>query len=117
RLHSLRISNGLATVNLDQSFAAGRDEGDMLARLSELVRTLTGLQGTARVQLLIDGAKPVGMFAGIPTSTPITYAFLRTPNVGIPVPLRLKLPPPDPGTKSLQQRLIATGYLVPGDDD
>jgi peptidoglycan hydrolase-like protein with peptidoglycan-binding domain len=117
RLHSLRISNGLATVNLDQSFATGRDEGDMLARLSELVRTLTGLQGTARVQLLIDGAKPVGMFAGIPTSTPITYAFLRTPNVGIPVPLRLKLPPPDPGTKSLQQRLIATGYLVPGDDD
>jgi len=117
RLHGLRISNGLATVDLDQPFAAGRDAGDLLARLSQVVRTLTGLQGTTRVQLLIDGARPVGMFAGIPTSTPITYAFLRTPNVAVPVPLRLKLPPPDPGTKSLQERLIANGYLVPGDDD
>jgi peptidoglycan hydrolase-like protein with peptidoglycan-binding domain len=117
RLLDLRIGGGLATVDLTRPFATGRDPGQLLARLSQLVRTLTGLQGATKVQLLIDGAPIAGMFPGVPTGGPITFGFLQTPNVPVPSPPQLRLPPPDPATKTLQQRLVALGYLLPGDDD
>lgn len=89
----------------------------MLARLSELVRTLTGVEGATKVQLLIEGAPTAGMFPGVSTSGPITLHFLQTPNVPVPVPPQPRLPPPDPAVKATQQQLIALGYLLPGDDD
>ena len=89
----------------------------MLARLSELVHTLTGLQGATKVQLLVNGAAVAGMFPGVSTSNPITLRFLETPNVPVPKPPQERLPSPDPAVKATQQRLIALGYLLPGDDD
>jgi hypothetical protein len=117
RVRSVVVADGLATVDLTEPFATGTDPGSMLARLSELVRTLTGVQGTKKVQLLIDGAATAGMFPGVSTSGPITIGFLETPNVPVPTPRREKLPPPDPAVKTSQQRLIALGYLLRGDDD
>jgi peptidoglycan hydrolase-like protein with peptidoglycan-binding domain len=111
------VANGTATVDLTRPFAAVAGPDNMLARLSELVRTLTGLQGTRRVQLLVNGAQTAGMFPGISTSNPITLRFLETPNVPVPEPPEERLPAPDPAVKVAQQRLIVLGYLLAGDDD
>jgi hypothetical protein len=117
RVRDVRVAGGVATVDLGGRFMAGGDQGTLLARLSQLVRTLTGVQGATGVRLLIDGATVTARFPGIPTSKPITYAYLRTPNVAVPVPPQPKLPAPEPSVRLLQQRLIQLGYLVAGDDD
>ena len=117
RLRRVSIANRLATVDLSHGFVKGRKAGSMLARLSELVGTLTGIHGTKRVKLLIDGAATTGLFPGIPTDRPITLRQLRTPNVPVPKPPPVRLPAPDPAVKATQRRLIALGYMVKGDDD
>jgi hypothetical protein len=114
---SVEVASGTATVDLNERFASGSDEGSLLARLSQLVRTLTGLEGTQRVQLLINGAVVAARFPGISTSSPITFRMLQTPNMPVPEPDGARLPAPDAGVKKLQQRLIALGYLLSGDDD
>jgi hypothetical protein len=111
------VAKGLATVDLDARFVAGQDDYSLLARLSQLVRTVTGVQGARRVQLLIDGAKVSGVFRGIPTASPITFRYLQTPNIPVPKPPPRRLPAPDRHTKAVQQRLIELGYLVKGDAD
>jgi Sporulation and spore germination len=45
RVRSVTVANGIATVDLTQLFATGTDPASMIARLSELVQTLTSLQG------------------------------------------------------------------------
>ena len=117
RVRSVTVADGLATVDLTQPFATGTNPDSMFARLSELVHTLTGVQGTTKVQLLVNGATTAGMFPGVSTSSPITLRFLETPNVPLPAPPREKLPPPDPAVKTTQQHLIELGYLLRGDDD
>jgi peptidoglycan hydrolase-like protein with peptidoglycan-binding domain len=95
----------------------GTKPDSMLARLGELVHTLTGLQGATRVQLLVNGATVAGMFPGLSTSNPITLRFLESPNIPVPRPPQPRLPALDPAVKVTQQRLIALGYLLPRDDD
>jgi peptidoglycan hydrolase-like protein with peptidoglycan-binding domain len=116
RLHRLSVKGALVTVDLSGSFAAGPPER-RAARLAQLVRTLTRLGEITRVQVLVDGAAPVGLVEGISLATPVTLRMLQTPNVPVPVPSPLRLPAPDPATKNLQSRLIELGYLLPGDDD
>jgi peptidoglycan hydrolase-like protein with peptidoglycan-binding domain len=111
------VKNGTATVDLTSPFVLPADPGSMLARLSELVRTLTGVRGTRRVQLLVDGATVAGLFPGVSTSNPVTLRFLRTPNVPVPKPPPVRLPAPDPAVRATQRRLIELGYMVSGDDD
>jgi spore germination protein GerM len=48
RVLSLKVADGIATVDLNERFASGGDSESLLARLSQLVRTLTGLQGRRR---------------------------------------------------------------------
>jgi peptidoglycan hydrolase-like protein with peptidoglycan-binding domain len=117
RVRSVSVAGGIATVDLTRPFVAAADPDSMLARLSELVRTLTGVQGTTKVQLLVDGAAVPGMFPGVSTSDPVTLRFLETPNVPLRKAPPERLPAPDPAVKAAQQRLIALGYLLPGDDD
>jgi hypothetical protein len=117
RVRSVSVANGIATVDLTQAFVAGADPGSRLARLSELVRTLTGVRGTTGVQLLIGGASTDGLFPGVSTVGPVTLRFLETPNVAVPKPPEERLPAPDPAVRATQQRLIELGYLLPGDDD
>ena len=116
-VHSLDVANGLATVDLSAHFVAGRDPRALLARLSQLVRTLTGLGGATSVQLLIDGAKVSGVFPKIPTEAPITFALLRTPDIPVPKPPPGRLRAPDPRVKQAQQQLIALDYLPAGTAD
>jgi Sporulation and spore germination/Putative peptidoglycan binding domain len=107
----------VATADLNERFAAGRDTGSLLARLAELVRTLTGVQGTRKVQLLINGRVAAARFPGVSTGKPISFRDLQKPNVPVPEPPPYRLPPPDPAVKALQQRLIQLGYMIRGDDD
>jgi hypothetical protein len=117
RVIGVRVANGIATVNVNERFASGSDTGNLLARLSQLVRTLTGLQGATRVQLLMNGKVAAARFPDVATSRPITFRFLQTPNMPVPKPPQFKLGPPDAAVKAIQQRLIELGYLVKGDDD
>jgi peptidoglycan hydrolase-like protein with peptidoglycan-binding domain len=117
RVRSVTVANGVATVDLNERFGSGDDPRSLLARLSQLVRTLTGLQGATRVQLLMNGGVVAARFPGVSTSDPISFRFLQTPNVPVPKPPALKLPAPDAGVKKLQRRLIELGYLLRGDDD
>jgi hypothetical protein len=117
RVLSAQVANGVATVDLNEPFASGSDSGSLLARLSQVVRTLTGLQGAKRVQLLMNGGVIAARFPGVSLSRPITFHFLQTPNVGVPEPPALRLPPPDPAVKEVQHQLIRLGYLVAGDAD
>jgi sporulation and spore germination protein/L,D-transpeptidase-like protein/putative peptidoglycan binding protein len=117
KVRRVTVRHGLATVDLSAVFANGRTADGMLGRLAELVRTLTNLQGTKRIQLLIEGKATAGMFPGIPTSGPITLRLLRTPNVPVPQPPPTRLPAPDPAVRATQRRLITLGYMVRGDDD
>jgi len=116
KLRGLSRSGRLATVDFNSAFASGSGQR-RAARVAELLRTLTGLNGIARVQLLVEGTRPLGLVRGISLGSPITMRLLRTPNVPVPVSPPLRLPAPDPATKHLQQRLIALGYLLPGDAD
>jgi hypothetical protein len=117
RVLSVNVANGVATVDLNERFAAGSDSASLLARLSQVVRTLTGPQGAKSVQLLMNGGIVAARFPGISMSRPITFRSLQTPNVPVPQPPSLRLPAPDPAVKEVQQRLIDLGYLVPGDAD
>jgi peptidoglycan hydrolase-like protein with peptidoglycan-binding domain len=116
-VRSVKVSRGVATVNLNERFASGRDMGSLLARLSQLVRTLTGVRGATKVQLLLDGRVAAARFPGVSTGDPISFRDLQTPNVPVPTPAQPRLPGPDPAVKRLQQRLIELGYLIRGDDD
>src|SRR6266849_5899979 len=117
RLLGVTVAHGLATVDVSRRFTTGRNPGSLLARLSQLVRTLTGVRGTTKVLLLVEGSTVTGVFPGIATDAPITFHYLQTPNIPVPKPPILRLPAPDPRVKVIQQRLIELGYLVHGDDD
>jgi hypothetical protein len=117
RVNGIRVGGGLATVDVDAAFAAGTATDSLLARLAQLVRTLSGLRGVARVQLLIDGKKVSGVFPGVPTQSPITFAYLQKPNIGVPKPPPARLGPVDPHIRRVQQRLHALGYLAGRDVD
>lgn len=117
RVRSVRVTQGVATVDLNERFASGRDMKSLLARLSQLVRTLTGLQGATKVQLLVNGKVAAARFPGVSTGAPISFRDLQTPNVPVPKPPQPRLPAPDPSVRVLQQRLIELGYLIRGDDD
>jgi peptidoglycan hydrolase-like protein with peptidoglycan-binding domain len=65
----------------------------------------------------MNGGVVAARFPGVSTSRPITFRFLQTPNVAVPVPPQPRLPAPDPAVKALQQQLIELGYLLDGDDD
>jgi len=118
RIRRVAVAHGLATVDLTGAFVKHRrNAGSMLARLGELVHTLTGVQGTKKVQLLVNGKTTAGLFPGVPTAGAITLRLLETPNGPVPKPPPARRSGPDPAVKAAQQRLIALGYLLRGDDD
>jgi hypothetical protein len=89
KLLGVRVVNGVATVDFDSRFVWGNNPASLLARLSEVVRTLTGLQGTKAAQLLINGKVTAGVFPAFRrrarspsrTSRPRTKARRSRPSV------------------------------------
>ncbi len=112
RLRAVRLSKGVATVDLGEGFAAGRDAESLSARITQLVYTVTSVPGVKSVRLLVSGGVPLGLFPGYAFSRPVTRAQATRPIVPPPTP------PPDPGgqpnpdTRALQQRLADLGFLA-----
>jgi sporulation and spore germination protein/L,D-transpeptidase-like protein/putative peptidoglycan binding protein len=113
RLRSVRLASGVATVDLDERFAAGRNTDSLSARVAQLVFTATAIRGVKSVRVLIDGGVPLGLFPGITLSRPITRARAAQPVVPPPKPPPDGSGPVDPEVRDLQQRLADLGYLAP----
>lgn len=113
-LRALTVTGDLATIDLGNRFVQGpQDTESDLARLSQVVSTLSGPQGVSRVQLLIDGGVVFGLFPGVQTDAPVTVDLLKTPDITPPT-----YPPGSAGgsdttLRAEQQRLAALGYLRP----
>jgi Sporulation and spore germination/L,D-transpeptidase catalytic domain/Putative peptidoglycan binding domain len=111
RLRSVRVTGGVATVDLGERFAAGRDAESQSARLTQLVYTVTSVPGVKSVRLLVSGGVPLGLFPGFALSRPVTRAQATRPIVPPP------RPPPEtggqanPDWRALQQRLADLGFL------
>jgi hypothetical protein len=116
KLRTLRISGDLATTDFNAAFQAGPVERHT-ARLAQVLRTLTGLHGINKVQILVDGSPPRYFVPNVSLARPVTLRQLQTPDVPVPTPPPLRLPAPDPETQAIQDRLIELGYLLPDDDD
>jgi lipoprotein-anchoring transpeptidase ErfK/SrfK len=116
-VRSVTQVGGVATIDLGRRFVAGSTADEVLARLSQVVATGTSVPGVRSVQVLIEGGIPLGLFPGVNATVPLTRAALRTPDVGPPPPSRLPATAPTTGTRQIQERLAALGYLLPGDAD
>lgn len=57
RLRSLRVHEGVATIDLTGTIASGGGSSSMLGRLWQLVYTGTQFPNARQVQLLVDGAE------------------------------------------------------------
>jgi hypothetical protein len=104
---------GVATVDLGDRFAAGVESEDLSARLTQLVYTLTAVPGVEKVQLLIKGGVPLGLFPGYETAKPLALADVQRPTVPPPVSPGAETGTPSEAVRQLQQRLAELGFLAP----
>ena len=116
-IRKLTLTPGLATVDVNRAFTLGGRADSRLARLAQLVRTVSGSNTTLPVQLLVEGRKVSGVFAGVPTASPITFRYLQTPAGPVPPAPRVRKGPVDAGLRAVQRRLIELGYLPSGSAD
>ena len=112
RLRSVHVANGVATVDLGEGFAAGRDAESLSARITQLVYTVTSVPGVKSVRLLVSGGVPLGLFPGYALSRPVTRAQATRPMVPPPKPPGETGGQPSPETRALQQRLADLGFLA-----
>ena len=77
----MTVTGGLATVDVGRRFISRRTRTrpSLLARLSQLVGTVTGVHGATKVQLLIDGEPVSGVFPGVSEEGIVAF------QVGMPV--------------------------------
>jgi spore germination protein GerM len=75
RVLSVKVANGIATVDLDERFASGSDRDSLLARLSQVVRTLL-VRRDESGSALVNGGIVAARFPGISMSHPITFRGL-----------------------------------------
>ena len=116
-MRSVAVAGKLVTVDVNRRFLAGKNVSSRMARLAQLVGTVTGNDRSLQVQLLVQG-KPVSrVFPGVPTESPITFHFLQTPDKPLPPPTREKKLPVDPKLRLVQRQLISLGYLPAGSAD
>jgi hypothetical protein len=116
-LRSVAVDGKLVTVDLSSRFTSGRNTASLLARLAQLVGTVTGNDRSLQVQLLVQGRPVSGVFPGVPTESPLTFRYLQTPSSPPPPPAREKRLPVDPKVRVVQRRLIELGYLPAGSAD
>jgi hypothetical protein len=112
RLRSVRVENGVATIDLGEGFAAGRKAESLSARIAQLVFTATAVPRIKSVRVLIAGGVPLGLFPGIALSRPITRKQAAQPVVPPPKPAPDPSGPSRPDVQALQQRLADLGFLA-----
>jgi lipoprotein-anchoring transpeptidase ErfK/SrfK len=113
RVRSVVIAQDVATVDLGEGFLKGTDVDSTLARLDQVVSTVTAVPGIRAVKVLIKGGTPVGLFPGVDATVPLTKAALATPDVPSTTGPTGPTGPQSPATLALQQQLAALGYLDP----
>ena len=113
RLRSVKVANGVATIDLGEGFAAGRNADSLSARIAQLVFTATAVPRIKSVRVLIAGGVPFGLFPGIALSRPITRKQASRPVVPLPTAPPDPSGPATPEVQALQQRLADLGYLAP----
>jgi Immunoglobulin-like domain of bacterial spore germination/Sporulation and spore germination len=74
KLRGLRISSGIATVDLSSSFGSGASPSTMPLRLAQVVYTLTQFPAVSGVRFEIDG-QGVTLIGGVPVQSPQTRAM------------------------------------------
>jgi lipoprotein-anchoring transpeptidase ErfK/SrfK len=116
-VRSATVSGSVATVDVGETFMVGTATDTELARLDQLVSTVTAVPGVTSVQLLIKGGTPLGLFPGVDATVPLTRAALATPNTPATTPTTTPTGPVTSGTRGLQQQLASLGYLLPANVD
>lgn len=88
-VRSVIVRRRLATVDVNRKSTVGSADS-LLARLAQLVRTVSGSNTALPVQLLVEGRKISAVFPGVPTASPITFRYLQKPSVPLPPAPRAK---------------------------
>ncbi len=112
RVRSVTQDGPIATVDLGVGFLQGPAVDTTLARLDQVVSTVTAVPGVNSVRLLINGGTPLGLFPGVDATVPLTRAALATPNVPATAPVIQPGGQASAGTLALQQQLAGLGYLL-----
>jgi lipoprotein-anchoring transpeptidase ErfK/SrfK len=115
-VRSVTQNGTIATVDLGAGFMRGTATDTTLARLDQLVSTVTSVPGVTAVRVLIAGGTPLGLFPGIDATVPLTRASLATPDVPATTPAA-PTGPVSSAARSVQQRLADLGYLLPASVD
>jgi lipoprotein-anchoring transpeptidase ErfK/SrfK len=111
-LRSVSVEGRVATVDLGARLVRGTAPDALLARLAQVVGTVTSAPGVRSVRVLVEGGIPLGLFPGVDARRALTPRALATPDVAPPPPAGP--PAAAPATddaRALQQRLADLGYL------
>ena len=117
RVRAVTMNGTVAVVDLGASFMQGNATDTTLARLDQVVSTVTSVPGVTAVQVLINGGTPIGLFPGVDATVPLTREALATPNVPSTAPVAPPTGPVSASTRGIQERLAALGYLLPSSVD
>lgn len=98
-IRDVSIGSRIVTVDLAARFTAGRHEGLLRERVSQLVRTLRGIPGVRAVRVRIEGGVPIGLFPGYDLRRPVSAPVEDV--AGLPT------------TGDLQQLLVDLGFMAP----
>ena len=71
RVRSVTQDGHVATVDLGVGFLQGPAVDTTLARLDQVVSTVTAVPGVTSVRLLINGGTPLGLFPGVDATVPL----------------------------------------------
>ena len=71
RVRSVTVNGNVATVDLGVGFLKGYAVDTTLARLDQVVSTVTAVPGVTSTLLLINGGTPLGLFPGVDATVPL----------------------------------------------
>ncbi len=117
RLRGVEVRRGVAAVDLGSGFLVGKDEEAATARLAQVVYTATAVPGVRGVRVTIEGEPLPGRLPGLAAGRALSRAALERP-LALPRTLaKTGSATASAATRTLQQRLVALGFLRPGGVD
>jgi lipoprotein-anchoring transpeptidase ErfK/SrfK len=112
-LRSTSVVDGIARVDFGERITIGTNAEELSSRLAQVVATAASISGVRRVQVLVKGGLPLGLFPGFNAAKPLSLPDVQRPNVPPPVSPGQEPGTPTDSTRVLQQRLADLGYLAP----
>ncbi len=117
KLRGATVKSGVATIDLTRPFVEGTNRSSLVARLTQLVWTATGIKGVTGVRLWIDGKAAKSMGQGLSVDHTLTRSSVDPAQPALLPPTTVVPDASGPGaeggmsTKWIQQRLVDLGYL------